>query len=281
MPRRLLLEGRMSSRVVRVYRNQGKLTFVPKGSFGDPDWKNNFKQSYEDWRALEKRLKALWKPSEWNFSFRKKGHIACVQYHAGNNFFCLIDIEDFFGSVTLNKLTRSLRRIGLSKSEATKIGLESTVNVGSRRVLPRGFRQSPILANIVFDRSLLGSELRKGRFRNRISVFNDDILLSGDNITSLTFDFERCLDLLIRSGFRPNEVKTQAPARQIQVFNFDLNQAGWRFTSERLLRFAYDVKTKFGQYDLEYMEAMYMLLYQHYIQSVNAEQERLIRNILF
>jgi hypothetical protein len=124
-------------------------------------------------------LRKYWAPPKYFYHLRKGGHLSALQQHAHDNFFAVLDIEGFFGSVTKNKIARALKNIGFAWQDAVTVAHRSCVQEGVKRILPFGYVQSPMLASIVLNKSALGSALEAVKKQGlNVSVFMDDIILS-------------------------------------------------------------------------------------------------------
>lgn len=139
--------------------------------------------SSKEGRAIIKRVGRLYKPHPIFFHLRRRGgHVAAMRVHAGSEYLTRFDIDNFFGNVTRTKISRALRDISISYRAAFNIAHASVVVEGSRRCLPFGFCQSPILATLVLERSVLGRELKRLATAGfHVSVYMDDIVLSSND----------------------------------------------------------------------------------------------------
>jgi hypothetical protein len=99
--------------------------------------------------------------------------------------------------VTRTKVHRSLRRIGFSHKAGFKIAGDSTVNQQNRPSL--GFRQAVLLSSLVLDQSLFGSPMRRQPDEIKVSLFIDDIALSGSDKESLLAAYDEMRHALMLS----------------------------------------------------------------------------------
>ncbi|MBX3724470.1 MAG: hypothetical protein KF823_00955 [Xanthomonadales bacterium] len=195
-------------------------------------------------RAFGKRIKQLvakhWKAPSFYFHLRAGGHLAAVRRHASSSFFVHADIADFFGQVNRSRVTRCLKT-WLSYKDARTMASESVVKRPGFEgfVLPYGFVQSPILASLALDRSKLGPYLRKldGRSDLSLSLYVDDILISGHDEQELLRIASELEDVAGAAGFPLSAAKKQGPAPQVTTFNLELSRGSLRVTGRRLAQF--------------------------------------------
>lgn len=111
-------------------------------------------------------------------SFRNgKSVIDNAYLHKAQNYVGSIDIENFFGSITLKMITKLLIDNGYDESEASLIAGLCTL----RDVLPQGAPTSPILSNALlyeFDQYMNNITTQWGLTYSR---YADDLTISGDN----------------------------------------------------------------------------------------------------
>lgn len=169
-------------------------------------------------------IEKWWSPPSNYYHLRKGGHISALRRHKHDRFFARLDIENFFGSITRNKIHRALKSIGLSFADAEAISHRSSVQYQGSRFLPFGYVQSPILASLVLNKSALGVALRTlGPSGVFVSVFMDDILISHpDSIDAVS---EACATIEAAASearFVISEIKRQGPSEDISAFNINL-----------------------------------------------------------
>ena len=167
------------------------------------------------------------------------GHIRALRKHEADNVFVRLDIENFFGSITRNKIHQALKKIGFSFAGAQKLSHRSSVQHQGRRILPFGYVQSPILASLVLDKSALGKAMRQVAQRDlRLSVFMDDIILSHRDSSEVLL--EACATLQAASEdarLHFSEAKQQGPAEKIIAFNIKLSHELLEITADRFALF--------------------------------------------
>jgi hypothetical protein len=112
------------------------------------------------------------------FHYQAGGHVAALHRHLENKFFFRIDIENFFYSISRNRVARTLHQKGFrnARSYADWSCVKNPFEKPSYS-LPIGFVQSPVLASL----AILGWPLAtaiEGALANGvlISVYFDDFI---------------------------------------------------------------------------------------------------------
>jgi Reverse transcriptase (RNA-dependent DNA polymerase) len=172
------------------------------------------------------------------------------------------------------KVCRALESIGFARSAAFKIAGESTIRQGDKYTLPRGFRQSSLLATLALEKSLFGSTLVGNRLESRITVHCDDIIFSSDDPEALADEHSHAIELLRRSNFPINPTKTQTARTEVNVFNIRMSHRTLRFTDERMWKFLEQAALFVKGEDAE---DLYEEFFGDYIRSINPDQEKRIR----
>jgi hypothetical protein len=191
----------------------------------------------EEWRLLKETIFSHWQPNVAFATFSKRAHVTALRPHLESKCFATIDLKGFFDHVTRTKVCRALESIGVARSAAFQIAGESTVRQGDKCTLPRGFRQSSLLAALVLEKSLFGSALVRNRFESTITVYSDDIIFSSNDFETLADDHSQAIALLNRSHFAINPAKTQTARAEVDIFNLRISHRTLRFTDERMWRF--------------------------------------------
>ncbi|MET4513743.1 reverse transcriptase domain-containing protein [Bradyrhizobium sp. I1.7.5] len=234
----------------------------------------------KEWRRLKERVLSHWQPNAAFTAFSKRAHVAALRPHLNNKYFAVIDLKGFFDCVTRTKVCRALESIGFERSAAFKIAGESTIRQGDRYTLPRGFRQSSLLATLALEKSLFGSALVGNRFESRITAYSDDIIFSSSDPEALADEHSQAVELLRRSNFSINPTKTQTARAEVNIFNLRMSHRTLRFTDERMWKFleqaARFVKGEVAEDDLQF----YDKYFGNYIRSINPEQEKRLRTSL-
>ena len=190
------------------------------------------------------------------------GHLSALSSHINHKYFAVIDITDFFGSISATRITRALlnlklgmklpRKLQLSTARAIALG-STVINKGSgefKRALPYGYSQSPMLSSICLDDSYLGRTMDLCS-RNKalsISIFMDDIVMSSNDNVLLDLWFDKIKDAAIKSSFKPNEEKEFPVSERVTVFNIHISRGEKYITRERMNQFIteyYDTENDF------------------------------------
>lgn len=193
-------------------------------------------------QEIKSKIERKWKPPHNYFHLKKGGHIAALKQHTDNLYFLRLDIENFFGSINKSRVTRALKPY-FGYNLARDIAIQSTVimpNTASKKfILPFGFVQSPILASICLEKSILGSCLKKIASNKLITVtvYMDDMIFSSKEKLLLDDVLDNILNASDRSGFKINSDKTEGPSRNITAFNIDISQGNTRISQDRMNSF--------------------------------------------
>ena len=183
-----------------------------------------------------------WQPHAIYYHFRSGGHVEAIRNHLKNSFFLKADIQQFFNHVSRGKIIRCLVKAGFSYKTAHDFAMRSTVynDELKKYVLPFGFVQSPLLATLALQKSLLGKTLisLKNQGKLRVSVYMDDILLSSDSAADLLEAKTQLLQAAEKSSFPINAEKSTEPLQQLAIFNIDIYQQNMSITDERMRSFA-------------------------------------------
>jgi hypothetical protein len=240
--------------------SRGRLIFIPTidaRKFGE--------------RLHRRILKQHWTPPGYFYHFNDGGHVAAARAHLGSRFFVRLDLAKFFDSIRRGRVHRSLRHIGLKNGFAWDAASQSTVSKDGKRApysLPCGFVQSPVLASLALATSALGAALV--RLHNRtmsLSVYMDDIILSGDDVGELTGARDSLAAAAEVSGFRFNTVKSTGPSVTLEVFNLNLSHDRLEVSATRFAAFEAALKVASVE------EADGIL---GYVGTVNADQRSLL-----
>ena len=167
------------------------------------------------------------------------GHISAMHLHENRKIFSRYDLDNFFGHVTRTKLTRSLCSIGFRRDTAFELAREAVVVEGNRKILPFGFRQSPLLATLVLEKSALGRFLIEQAANPflKVSVYMDDILISADDAGLLEALSPALLRVAEISGFPIAPEKTEVAAENVKAFNCRLSERDIVILDERMAKF--------------------------------------------
>ncbi len=128
-----------------------------------------------------------------------------------------------------------------SHAFALKAACESTVSKsgkGTPYSLPFGFIQSPVLASLSLAMSYLGTALAATHHGSlALSVYMDDILISGDDASALSAVRSKLEAAAARSGFEFHPRKSVGPASALEVFNLTLSHLNLEVSATRLAEF--------------------------------------------
>jgi len=149
--------------------------------------------------------------SKYAMAFVKGRSIADnAKLHAGKKVVVVVDVKDFFGSITKEQVFHALKKEGINETEVSRIVEICTLD----GCLPQGAPTSPLLSNIVFkhvDHRLAGLA-KKWEIRNpgtEYSRYADDMIFSSNDAV-----FHRRLlpiveKFLTEEGFVINRDKTK------------------------------------------------------------------------
>lgn len=193
-------------------------------------------------QALTASIEAVYKPSDLFFHFRRRGgHVGAMKRHLQSAYFSRFDLRDFFDHVTRGKVVRSLKKIGWSNKGAFSAAYDSVVVRDGRAILPFGFHQSPLLATLVLEHSLLGVYLQElSRLGCVVSVYMDDILLSSNDRAKLEEWSATLITVASEAGFPVSEQKIAVALDQADIFNCSVSQGSVRFLDHRMRKFLED-----------------------------------------
>lgn len=193
-------------------------------------------------REIQSEVRSRWKPPPYYFHLRKGGHVSALKRHLNSDYFSILDLKNFYGSINRSRITRVLKPfIGYTK--ARDYALSSTAAnpvLGEKGfILPFGFIQSPLLASLCLNKSALGIKLDQLHKESDIiiTVFMDDIVISSNDQTKL-IETSQALKIYARkSGWILNQAKEAIALSQIQAFNTLLSKNCIEITPERFAKF--------------------------------------------
>lgn len=201
------------------------------------------KQVADYGRQVHDELLKRYSCPSYYFHLQSGGHLAALHHHINDHFFAHLDIKNFFGSISRTRITRSLKDI-LSYQIARDVAKKSTVPVsngqGHSHCLPYGFVQSPLLASICLHRSHFGKVIEKLHQTGyvRISLYMDDLIVSGMNEAITKMAFELLKKSASKSHFELNATKEAKQQPQIECFNISLSHRLLEITHRRLIEFS-------------------------------------------
>lgn len=229
--------AQLFSNTEQKYQNErGKWVFVPS------------RNGRAIGRKLIKRVRSKFDIPPFCFHLAKGGHVAALHIHRNQKYFARLDLENFFYSVSRNRIARSLQ--ALEFTDAETMAKWSTVKNpydGPSYVLPYGFVQSPILATLVMNDTELGRHLRDASNRLVVSVYVDDIGISGNNRQQLEAEYQKLRDYVLNSDFRINEQKSSGPQEVIELFNCELSNLKTIVTPRRIEEFRFTARSELSE----------------------------------
>ncbi|OZB49581.1 MAG: hypothetical protein B7X60_00790 [Polynucleobacter sp. 39-45-136] len=205
------------------------------------------KQSKIIGKNICRLLRKHWDPPEYFYHLRNGGHVEALRAHEQNQYFSRLDIDNFFGSITRSRITRSLKKF-VSYKTAWDIAHQSTVKdpdcISMRFMLPFGFIQSPLLASICLDQSFLGEFLKllNKNPQLSLSVYMDDLVISSndrDLLLSISADLKNAI---VKSHWSSNEQKEDICKQLIMAFNIEISHQSTRISDPRMQEFKYSYK---------------------------------------
>lgn len=217
-------------------------------------WRHKFQIKPGSWvfvptdKAIEygTKVKTLieekWFAPKYYFHLRDGGHVQALHSHIDSSYFVHLDIKNFFGCVNRSRVTRCVKEY-LPYRDAREIANLSTVRLPESEskdfILPFGFVQSPILASLCLNKSKLGKVLHdlEKSISTIVSVYMDDIVVSGNDAETLTDAMKQIKLAAERSRFFLNSEKEEGPAKKVTAFNVELSNQCLELTQERVDRF--------------------------------------------
>ena len=205
------------------------------------------KETIQNGINVKKSLEAKWTPPLFYYHLRSGGHVKALKSHVKNNFFIHLDIQNFFSSINRSRVTRNLK-VFYSYTDARNIAMDSTVrlpeSIDKKYILPFGFVQSPLIASLCLQQSRLGNYLKELYSKKGISVsvYMDDIIISGNNLTNLTLILKKIKLVAEKSKFALNSDKEEGPAKMITAFNIELSHDLLKVSDTRFRVFFADYK---------------------------------------
>jgi RNA-directed DNA polymerase len=134
---------------------------------------------------------------------KNKSIITNATPHLSQESVLKIDLEDFFPSITIEKVISVFKRCGYSQNVALYLAKICCLE----NKLPQGAATSPTLSNIItfkLDKRLSGISQK---FKLKYTRYADDLTFSGHNITIKTIEIIK--NILNDQGFKINEEKTK------------------------------------------------------------------------
>lgn len=216
----------------RFERPNGKPVFAPS------------KMGRRIGRQLKQRIELRYKPDHFYYHLREGGHVAAIHTHREKKYFARLDLENFFYSIARNRVARAIQGLGFARGQYyAKWSTVKNPYAPPSYALPYGFVQSPILASLVLSKSSLGSFLREIDGLVNVSVYVDDIAISGNNRRVLERTYRKMRRKVAESEFTINEAKSAAPGTSFELFNCHIERMRSVVTDARRAEFYAEVRT--------------------------------------
>jgi len=184
-----------------------------------------FFKPYGNLKKIQTRIHRKWLKTlpahEIIHSYRKKrDQVSNAKPHIGNPFMIKLDIEDFFPSVTGERVYKFFRMLNCSDKVATILTKLTTF----RNQLPQGAPTSPVIANQILKPLVNRIDSLCSEYNFDVTVFADDITVSG---TRRVIKFKNLLVRIIKDeGFKINlnKIKVLGPKDQKVVTGVVVNE---------------------------------------------------------
>lgn len=175
-------------------------------------------------RINDALLKDLWLPDVVHGYRPARSIVSAAGPHRGARFLFVLDIRDFFPSITHRRVYKMYTLLGCAPDVA-KLLTELTTH---GRCLPQGAPTSSSLANLYLRLSGLAKRLSHlaKRHRLRLTIFGDDILISGE--ASFIGLKSHLVSIIESCGLSINETKSRStrPGEQQHVLGIITNSGG-------------------------------------------------------
>ena len=251
-------------------------------------WKDRFEVKPGRWVYIPtsetlqqgRRLKTLiaenFTAPEFYYHLLEGGHVAAIQSHTNDHYFLNVDLENFFGVINRSRVTRSLKK-RFPYSQAREITIQSTVRVTNEDRyeyhLPYGYPQSTILASICLFDSALGRYLHSLSAQHNVSIYVDDIIISGNDQEELAHISDTLVEKSEVSRLPLSRKKPPHVANRITAFNIDLSYGSTKITDQRYEQLLQQALLASKENVIEGILS--------YVQSVNKNQHTRMRQELF
>jgi len=166
-----------------------------------------------EYKALGRRLDNFFRyklegyPHECSFGYRPGRNIReNAAVHRGKKYLLSLDLEDFFPSISQNRIAALFERLGVKSDIATLLARFVTISDG----LAMGLPTSPVISNAIaldLDQALEQLARRTGSVYSR---YSDDISFSSDGALP---DLAQIARIISDNGFHVAEEKTHRSVR--------------------------------------------------------------------
>jgi len=150
-----------------------------------------------------------------------------VTPHCNNKYFMLLDLEEFFPSISIRRAEKIFSLIGYSEKVVYILSMLCTCD-GS---LPQGAVTSPSLSNLIaakLDRRIAGYTSKRNIIYTR---YADDITLSSNNPATLCKSLPIILKIIKSEHFEPNmnKLRVLGPKKRCSITGLIKNNAEPKF----------------------------------------------------
>lgn len=187
---------------------------------------------------IKRDVEMRWAAPKNFFHLRDGGHVAAVRMHHSAPWVASLDLLRFFDQISRGKIFRSVKRLGFTQSEAWEIACDSTVDKlppARSFSVPFGFVQSPLIASLVLAYSALGRCIERLRRAGvAVTVYMDDITVSGDSEAEVSAAIAQLTDAAHLAGFAFNAEKTQPASAAVTSFNIEFGSGAMAIIPERM-----------------------------------------------
>jgi len=196
--------------------------------------------------------------------------------HVGSNAVLILDIEDFFPSITANKVCSLFKRIGYPSQAAAILAKLCTF----KGRLPQGSPASPKIANLVclrLDLRILGYVGKRGIVYTR---YADDLTFSGPSTSSLLKLLYVVKTIINDEGFEINNYKTRiiGPSRQHKITGLIVNNsfAGIGHRQMRVIRSKVHRLCKYDAYSVPQKELNHVMGWLAFVKGVDTKRSLIL-----
>lgn len=171
------------------------------------------------------------------FHYISGGHVAAIHRHISHAYFFKCDLEQFFYSISRNRVAAALRQFGFHDArDYAKWSCVRNPYQDPSYSLPIGFIQSPALATLTLMKTPVIKTIEEGeKLGIFTSVYLDDIVCSGNDLETLTSFSNSLLDTINLANFSAHKII--APSSEIRVFNCSVKQGYANVSDDRIQRF--------------------------------------------
>ena len=158
---------------------------------------------------------------------KDKNILSNVAPHCNNKYFMLLDLEEFFPSISISRAAKIFSLIGYSKKAKYTLSMLCTCD-GS---LPQGAVTSPSLSNLIaakLDRRIAGYTSKRNIVYTR---YADDITLSSNSPATLCKTLPTIFKIIRSEHFEPNmsKLRVLGPKKRCSITGLIKNNAEPKF----------------------------------------------------